>query len=200
MIIPQGEAANLQAAEIVRRGGVIGYRTDTLYGLGVDPLNETAVSKLIKLKGREDGKPILLLISDLDVVPDYLNQTSSIFDTMVDRFWPGPLTLIGTAQSELPLDLTAGTGTLGLRLPDDLGVRALVRLCGGALTGTSANPAGRAPALSSSDVENYFPELDLIIDGGDVNTSEPSTVLDVTGTTPKIIREGAIKRAALGLD
>ena len=131
MIIPQGEAANLQAAEIVKRGGVIGYRTDTFYGLGADPENATAVHKIIELKGREDGKPILLLISDRDIVPTYLNKTSKAFETWADRFWPGPLTLIGSARNALSSDLSAGTGTLGVRLPDDAGVRALVRACGG---------------------------------------------------------------------
>jgi L-threonylcarbamoyladenylate synthase len=200
MIISQGEAANRRAAEILKRGGVIGYRTDTFYGLGADPENAAAVHKIIKLKGREDGKPILLLISDQDVIPTYLNKTSKAFETLADRFWPGPLTLIGPARSALSSDLTAGTGTLGVRLPDDAGVRELVRACGGALTATSANPAGMSPALSATEVEDYFPELDLIIDGGLVITSEPSTVLDVTGSEPKIIREGAIKRTALGVN
>jgi L-threonylcarbamoyladenylate synthase len=199
MIIRQGEAANLHAAEIVKRGGVIGYRTDTFYGLGANPENAAAVHKIVKLKGREDGKPILLLISDRDIVPTYLNKTSKAFETLSNRFWPGPLTLIGAARNTVSSDLTAGTGTLGVRLPDDAGVRQLVRACGGALTATSANPAGMAPALSASEVEDYFRELDLIIDGGVVRTSEPSTVLDVTGSKPKIIREGAIKRTALGL-
>ena len=200
MIIPQDEAANLQAAKIVTRGGVIGYRTDTFYGLGADPENANAVRKIINLKGREDGKPILLLISDLDIVPRYLSKQSNLFERLANRFWPGPLTLVGVARKELTSDLTAGTGTLGLRLPDDVGVRDLVRACGGALTATSANPAGKAPAMSANQLENYFPGLDLIIDGGDVRTSEPSTVLDVTGPEAIIIREGAIKRSALGLE
>ena len=200
MIIPQDEAANLQAAEIVKRGGVIGYRTDTFYGLGADPENASAVREIIKLKGREVGKPILLLISDLDIVPHYLSERSNLFDSLADRFWPGPLTLVGLARKELPSDLTAGTGTLGVRLPDNVIVRDLVRACGGALTATSANPTGKAPAVSAEEVRNYFPGLDLIIDGGDVKTSEPSTVLDVTGPEVIMIREGAIKISALGLE
>jgi L-threonylcarbamoyladenylate synthase len=197
MIIPEGEAACAKAAEIVRRGNVIGYRTDTLYGLGVDPLNAVAVSKVIDLKGREDGKPILLLISDPEVIPKFLTQTSTAFHELSERFWPGPLTLIGEARGELPRELTAGTGTLGLRLPDSKTLRDLVSACGGALTATSANPSGKPAALSAPEVESYFPQIDLIVDGGCVTATEASTVLEVLGSRPRLIREGRIKRMEL---
>jgi L-threonylcarbamoyladenylate synthase len=197
MIIPEGEAACAKAAEVIRRGGVIGYRTDTLYGLGADPLHVDAVRKVIELKGREDGKPILLLISDPAVIPKYLTKTPIAFNEISQRFWPGPLTLIGEARGELPQELTAGTGTLGLRLPDSKAVRDLVRACGGALTATSANPSGKPAALSALEVESYFPQIDLIVDNGSVTSTEPSTVLEVIGVRAKLIREGAIKRAEL---
>ena len=197
MIILDGESARAEAAKTIRRGGVIGYRTDTLYGLGGDPLNAQAVRKIIELKGREDGKPILLLISDLEVIPKYLARTSETFQTIASRLWPGPLTLIGEAQKDLPDDLTAGTKTLGLRLPDSPEVRDLVRACGGALTATSANPAGKSPAPTAAEVEKYFPEIDLIIDGGTVRATDPSTVLDVSSSQVHLLREGAIKRAEL---
>lgn len=197
MIIPEGEAACAKAAEIVRRGNVIAYRTDTLYGLGVDPHNAVAVNKLIDLKGREDGKPILLLISDPEVIPKFLTQTSTAFHELSERFWPGPLTLIGEARGELPRELTAGTGTLGLRLPDSKTLRDLVSACGGALTATSANPSGKPAALSAPEVESYFPQIDLIVDGGSVTATEASTVLEVLGSRPRLIREGRIKRMEL---
>ena len=197
MIIPQGEAAFAEAAKVIRNGGVVGYRTDTLYGLGADPLNAQAVSKVLDLKGREDDKPILLLISDPEVVPKYLTHTSTAFQELSQRFWPGPLTLIGEARAELPQELTAGTGTIGLRLPDSQAVRDLVSACGGALTATSANPSGQSAALSTPEVAHYFPQLDLIIDSGTVNLPEPSTVLEVIGSRPRLIREGAIRRGEL---
>jgi L-threonylcarbamoyladenylate synthase len=192
MIIPQSESAHVQAARVIERGGVIGYRTDTLYGLGADPANAAAVRRIIELKGREDGKPILLLLSDFAAVAKYLTHISQPFADIARRFWPGPLTLIGEAKSELPDELTAGTGTIGLRLPEAHAVRALVSSCGGALTATSANPSGRPAALTAEEVAEYFPELDLIIDGGKVTTAEPSTVLSVTGSQPILIREGAV--------
>jgi L-threonylcarbamoyladenylate synthase len=197
MIVTQGEAANEQAAEIVKRGGVIAYRTDTFYGLGADPDNAQAVGKIYELKGREDGKPILILISDLSVIADYLSHTTSTFQELASRFWPGPLTLVGAARSELPPELTAGTGTLGLRLPDSKPVCDLVRGCGGALTATSANPSGKPAGISALEVESHFPQIELIIDGGVVTSTEPSTVLQVIGARPQLIREGAIRRVEL---
>jgi L-threonylcarbamoyladenylate synthase len=197
MIVPASDPAHIEAEKIIRRGGVIAFRTDTFYGLGADPLNASAVRKVAELKGRE-GKPILVLVSDPALVPKYVCRTSDLFDRLAQHFWPGPLTLIGTAVNELPNDLTAGTGTVGIRLPNDEVVRALLRACGGALTATSANPAGEKPGRSAAEVTRYFPNgIDLIVDGGEVRTTEPSTVIDLSGTNPVVIREGGIKRQEL---
>lgn len=191
---------NSHAAEIVSRGGIIAFRTDTFYGLGADPFNPNAVDKIRKLKGREEWKPILLLISDDTQVQKFFVETPTPFEEVAKQHWPGPLTLIGVARTELPPELTAGCGTIGLRLPADDRVRDLVRVCGGALTAPSANPSGSAPALTAKEVQNYFPEgIDLIIDGGEVKTTQPSTVLDLTGTKPRLVREGAITLKELNL-
>ena len=172
---------------------MIAFRTDTFYGLGVDPFNSVAVARVRELKGRED-KPILLLISDLDQVDRFIVERSQQFNRIAAKFWPGPLTIIGKAIEGLPQEITAGTGTVGVRLPNDEVVRKLVRECGGALTATSANPAGRSPARSAEDVRAYFPEgIDLIVDGGEVTVTEPSTVLEATTSPPRIVREGAIR-------
>jgi L-threonylcarbamoyladenylate synthase len=197
MIVPDNEQVRSQAAEIIAHGGVIAFRTDTFYGLGADPLNPGAIRKIRELKGREDDKPILLLISDLQKVDAFIEQ--SVFFKLVARdHWPAPLTLIGVAISEVPVELTAGTKTIGVRLPADEDVRALVRACGGALTATSANPAGHPAARTAKEVENYFPRgIDLIVDGGEVAATEPSTVLDVSKSEARLIREGAISREHL---
>jgi len=186
-----------EAAKIVRNGGVIAFRTDTFYGLGSDPLNAAAVRKIKELKGREENKPILLLISDLDQIDRFIEEPES-YRKVAAQHWPAALTLIGRARPELPTELTAGTNTVGLRLPDDEGVRAFVRECGGALTATSANPSGSPAAETAAEVENYFPTgIDLIIDGGAALITEPSTVVDVSGERPTMIREGALKRSEL---
>jgi L-threonylcarbamoyladenylate synthase len=198
MILTLNQHTLEQITEIISHGGVIAFRTDTFYGLGADPFNPSAVAKIRKLKGRKAGKPILLLISDINQVQNLLVETSALFNQVAGQHWPGPLTLIGVASTELPQELTAGSGTIGLRLPEDDRVRDLVRLCGGALTATSANPSGSAPARTATEVQNYFPEgIDLIIDGGEVNATQPSTVLDLSGPQPKLIREGLIPRENL---
>ena len=176
------EQTREEAAEIVSGGGVIAFRTDTFYGLGADPFNAYAVRKIRKLKGREEGKPILILISDLKQLDRFVAY-SKFFRTIADEHWPAPLTLVGVARPELPDELTAGTNTIGLRLPDDADVRALVRVCGGALTATSANVSGDEPASTAAEVANYFPTgIDLIIDGGDAAATHASTVVDLNWT------------------
>jgi L-threonylcarbamoyladenylate synthase len=197
MIQKDNEATRNEAAKLVAAGGIIAFRTDTFYGLGVDPLNPDAIRKIKELKGSEDDKPILLLIADLNEVDRLITQ-SEFFKLVAAKHWPAPLTLIGVARPEVPVELTAGTNSLGVRLPDDESVRALVRACGGALTATSANLSGQPPARTAREVENYFPAgIDLIVDGGEVTATEPSTVLDVSRTKARLIREGAISRDAL---
>jgi L-threonylcarbamoyladenylate synthase len=185
----------VKASEVISSGGVIAFRTDTFYGLGADPFNRVAVARIRELKGREDNKPILLLVSDLDHVQRLISARSDEFNIAVRRFWPGPLTIVGAAVAELPEEVTSGTGTVGVRLPGDERVRELVRECGGVLTATSANPSGSEPARSAEEVAGYFPRgLDLIIDDGEVSATEPSTVLDVSSSPPRIVREGAISQ------
>jgi L-threonylcarbamoyladenylate synthase len=200
MIRTDDNETRAQASGIVSSGGLIAFRTDTFYGLGANPFNPNALAKIRELKGRKERKPILLLISDINQVESLFVETSALFKEAAKQYWPGPLTLIGVARTELPPELTAGSGTIGLRLPDDDRVRDLVRVCGGALTATSANPSGSAPALTAEEVQNYFPEgIDLIIDGGEVTTTQPSTVLNLTGSEPRLVREGAITLEELKL-
>ena len=189
---------NQRAAQIVSAGGVIAFRTDTFYGLGADPFNVSAVSKIRELKGREENKPILLLLSEASLGDRFIADRSEAFEEVARKFWPGPLTIVGVAVANLPPGITAGTGTVGVRVPADQGVRELVRTCGGALTATSANPSGREPARSAKEVFDYFGDrVDLIIDGGEVIATEPSTIVDVTTSPPRVIRKGAIPDDAI---
>ena len=183
---------NQLAAKIISQGGVIAFRTDTFYGLGADPFNAAAVAKVRELKGREENKPILLLLADASVADRFIASRSKAFNDMARKFWPGPLTIVGPAVAELPAEITAGTGTVGVRVPADDDVRELLRLCGGALTATSANPSGHEPARSAKEVMEYFGNrIDLVIDAGEVTATDPSTVFDVL--TQRILREGTIK-------
>jgi len=198
MIITQKESSVDRAVEVVSRGGVIAFRTDTLYGLGADPFNREAVRRIKQLKGREENKPILIVISDYDQLHRFIDDVSPAFELLAKHFWPGALTLIGRASAGIPEEITAGTKSVGVRLPDDDRVRALARNCGGALTATSANPSHAAPAGSAREVHDYFGDaIDLVIDDGEVESDLPSTVVDVSGAEPRLIREGVIAWAEI---
>lgn len=203
MIINQTTNSLLQISEVIKRGGVIAFRTDTFYGLGANPFNREAVRRIKELKGREDHKPILIIVSDREAVSRFIIHPTKNFDLLTKTFWPGPLTLIGRASSNVPEEITAGTETIGARLPADDRVRALVQACGGALTATSTNPSHEEPARTAQIVFSYFgAEIDLIVDGGAVTADRPSTVVDVCDIEPRLIREGAIAwseiQAAIG--
>jgi L-threonylcarbamoyladenylate synthase len=198
MMLAEQDRTRDLAARAIAAGGVLAFRTDTFYGLGADPFNPVAVRKIFALKGRGDGKPLLVIISDAWVAERLIAAQSKLFDEFAARHWPGPITLVGKARGEIPFELTAGTGTVGVRLPDDEQVRDFVRAMGGTLTATSANPAGQPAARTAREVASYFPTgLDLIVDSGPGTSHLPSTVLDVSGPNPRLIREGAVERIAL---
>jgi L-threonylcarbamoyladenylate synthase len=192
LIYPDDEETRERAARVVAACGIIAFRTDTFYGLGADPFNAASLGDLNELKGRE-GKPILVLVSDLAYTERLVARKSRAFGALAARHWPGALTLVVKARREVPELLTAGTCTVGVRLPEDAEARAIVRACGGALTATSANPSGLPPARTALEVARYFPRgLGLIVDGGRARTEFPSTVLDVSGARPRLIREGVV--------
>jgi len=192
VIIPQTNESLARIAETVARGGVIAFRTDTFYGLGANPFNVTAVQRIKELKGREERKPILIVISHREQIRRFIDNPSSTFNLLAEN-WPGPLTLIGRATADVPVEITAGTETVGIRLPSDDRVRALIEACGGALTATSANPSHEPPAKTAVEVRAYFgAEIDLVVDDGQARTDQPSTVVDARANEAKLIREGVI--------
>ena len=197
-ILPDGAEARRVAAELVSAGGVLAFRTDTFYGLGADPFNASALKAILRLKGRDEGKPVLVVVADGHEAQRLVASRTALFDALVSKFWPGPLTLVAAARAEVPTELTAGTNTVGVRLPADEEVRDFVRSCGGALTATSANLSGSPPARTAEEVARAFDtNLPLVVDGGPARTELPSTVLDVTGAGPRLIREGVITKEEL---
>lgn len=197
LIYPDSTEARERAARVTAAGGLVAFRTDTFYGVGADPFNPSALELVNALKGR-DGKPILVLAADAKDAERLIAEKTRTFELLAARHWPGALTLVVAARAEVPELLTAGTSTVGVRLPDDAEARAIVRACGGLLTATSANTAGRPPARTAAEVAEYFPDnLDLVIDGGTTRTELPSTVVDVTTLNPRLIREGVVTRAEL---
>lgn len=193
-----GAATRTLASRLLAAGDVIAYLTDTFYGLGANPFDERALEKLVHLKGREENKPILVIISDLEIADKFLLPRSDDFHRLAERFWSGQLTIVEKAKPRVMNRLKSSSGAIGLRLPGASEVRRLVRACGGALTGTSANPAGCRPAISAREVAAYFPTgLSLIVDGGDATQTQPSTVVDVSGGQTRLLREGLISRSEI---
>ncbi|MBA3319994.1 MAG: threonylcarbamoyl-AMP synthase [Pyrinomonadaceae bacterium] len=192
MIVQDTEHGRARAAEEIAKGNVVAFRTDTFYGLGANPFNQDAVRRLVSLKSRE-RKPVLIVISEVAQVERLFERRTKLFEDLSARFWPGALTIIERAQMNLTHDLTAGTKTIGVRLPDDEDVRDFLRSCGGALTATSANAPGAPPARTAAEAAEYFPSL-LILDGVAARGEQPSSVLDISrAPRVSIIREGAVK-------
>ncbi len=187
------EHAFSRCRDVLRSGGVIAYPTETFYGLGADPRNPAAVKKLFAIKGRPKDQPILLLIREESAVHEWTTAVTRDAEVLMKKFWPGPLTLVFKARPGVPVDLTAGTGTIGLRVPGSpLAVR-LLEFLGAALTGTSANiTGGQSPQTAGEAADAVGEMIDLILDGGKTTGGKPSTVLDVSGTSVKVIREGAL--------
>lgn len=183
-------------SQIVHDGGVVAVPTETYYGLGVNPFNEPAVDRLLHLKGRANGQPILVLIGQRTQLSLLVREVSSVATFLMDTFWPGPLTILFAAHSSLPHNLTAGTDTVGVRLSS---CRPLVELLAvtGPLTGTSANRSGGLPAQEANQVqETLGQDVDLIVDAGPTPGGPPSTVVDARDTV-RLIREGAVTRQML---
>ena len=185
-----------EARLVVRRGGVIAIPTESSYALGADPLNERAVTRVCDLKGRAAGQPILVLLASREDVARFAREVPEVAITLMERFWPGPLTIVVPAATIVPRVLTAGTGTIGLRVPAHRWLAKILPVTG-ALTGTSANRSGTLPACTAQGVEATFgTACDLVLDEGQTSEGMPSTVVDVTNGI-HVIREGAISRRQL---
>jgi L-threonylcarbamoyladenylate synthase len=184
-----------RAAAAIRAGAVVAIPTDTIYGLAGNPFNAGAVQQIVRLKGRPESKPILLLVDSVRQVETLAVEIPAAFERLAARFWPGPLTIILRAAPAVPRWITAGTGTVAVRLPGSLLAREIARAAHVPLTGTSANRSGAAAALRAGQVGEQFPRgLALIVDGGPARTSAPSTLLDLTGE-PRVLREGPVPAA-----
>lgn len=185
-------AALRTAADTLRAGGVVALPTETFYGLAVAALDAGSVRRIFELKGRPDSKPLLVLVDSVAMTETVAHVTPSARDLMT-RYWPGALTLVMPARATVPSVVTAGTGTLGVRLSSHPVARGLVELLGEPVTAPSANPNGLAPPTTATGVLDHFPEgVDLILDGGPTRGGEPSTVLDLTVDPPRVLRQGAV--------
>jgi len=187
------EYAFSRCRDVITRGGVIAYPTDTFYGLGADPKDPVAVKRLYEIKGREARQPILLLINKSADVKEWVAEISPVAEHLMKKFWPGPLTLVFKAGTDVISEITAGTGTIGLRVPGSELTRSLLHYLGTALTGTSANISGGPGQQTAEEVAaSVGNKVDLILDGGRTAGGKPSTVVDVSEGRPRLLREGAL--------
>lgn len=182
------------AVKAFRKGEIVAYPTETFYGLAVDPFNEEAVKKLFELKGRDFDNPITVIVNDKSKIFDLVETTPELGRKLMDRFWPGALTIVFKANEKVSHILTSGRGTIGVRVSINPVATEFAREVVSPITATSANPSGMLPPITADEVIDYFGDkLGAVIDGGEVAGGLGSTIVDVTGKTLKIVREGVIK-------
>lgn len=190
---PQAAVLN-EAASMLRTGGVVAFPTETFYGLGANALDFQAVGRVYRVKGRAESKPLLVLVDSVRMAESLVKDVSVAARSLMAKYWPGPLTLVFRAVADLPGELTAGTGTIGIRISSHPVALGLVHAAGVPVTAPSANLSGQEPPTTSGDVQQAVGgKIDLILDGGPTKGGLPSTILDVTVTPPRLIRAGALE-------
>jgi len=200
-LMPEESAAIGAAA---RAGVVILFPTDTLYGLGVNPCSEAGLQALFRLKGRDPGKPVPVLLADVSLVERYAAATPAPWRVLMERFWPGPLTLLFPAIPGLPQAICSASGKVALRVPGSALCRSVLRAAGGSLTGTSANAAGAGGAADPTiALRDLGGGIDLFVNAGTLPPSPASTLLDmeVSGVVTTLRSGAALEvdvRQALG--
>jgi L-threonylcarbamoyladenylate synthase len=191
-ITPSAHVIN-RGIEILKAGGVIAYPTETLYGLAADIENDRAVERIFIIKERDVHNPIPLIISDQEALNSLVSEIPARAKPLMKSFWPGPLTLIFNALERVSPRLTAGKGKIGVRLSNHAIARSLAAGLNGAVTATSANISTKPGISSAEEVLHILGNrIDAVIDGGITPGGPGSTVLDVTGDPPVVLREGDI--------
>lgn len=189
----QDPAVIAGAANIITGGGVVIFPTQSLYGLGADAFNAKAVDRIFTIKNRPPEKPVLILINRISDLDRLVTDVPSVAERIMAAFWPGGVTLVCRALPDLPRNLTAGTGKIGVRLPLHPAARLLVDAAGGPITGTSANLSGQAGCAKVFEIDpRVLGGVDMVLDAGPLIGGAGSTVVDVTVTPPGIIREGLV--------
>jgi L-threonylcarbamoyladenylate synthase len=182
------------AVSALARGGVVAFPTETFYGLAVDPRSALAVKRVFELKHRAPDQALPLIACDVDQIVDHVGTLPPLAVRLAARSWPGPLTLIIPASPQLCVDVHRSTGKVAVRIPADAVARALARTAGHAITSTSANFSGDPPAATPERVIASFGNgIDVLIDSGPTPAGLPSTIVDVTGGAPVLVRAGAIR-------
>jgi L-threonylcarbamoyladenylate synthase len=179
------------AAALLRDGRVVAFPTDTLYGLAADPRSSEAIGRLFHLKGRPEAAAVPLVAATLEQA-DAVAELGPVARALAERWWPGPLTIVGPARAAIAREALGGGTTVGVRVPDHPIARALAAAFGFPVTATSANRSGTTPATRADEVAAALPDVDGIIDGGAVRGGLPSTIVAVENDNVRLVRAGAI--------
>ena len=186
------------AARIIRSGGLVAVPTETVYGLAGNGLNEKAVSEIYEVKGRPAVKPLSLMVPDESAMERYCLNVPPQAHALAKRFWPGPLTIVLKAKDDIPGIVLAGGSTVGLRCPDHPLTLALLHSCGLPLAAPSANPSGEPSPKTAEEVLAYFDgKIDAVIDGGPCGIGKESTLIDLSKTPYRVLREGALPESEI---
>ena len=195
---PEVERAISQGASALQDGLLIAFPTDTFYALGADARNETAVERLRAAKGRREDHPLPVLIADASDLSHVVKDAPDQARKVISEYWPGPLTIVLRAAPIICRSVMAGGDTVGVRVPDHEPARDLIRRSGGPVTGTSANRTGTPPARTAAEVAAQLGDaVDYVMPGDCGDYELPSTVVDFTGDTPRILRAGPISKAEI---
>jgi L-threonylcarbamoyladenylate synthase len=191
-IIPATDKSAIRrAADIIGRGGLVAFPTETVYGLGADACNPAAVAKIFEAKKRPSFDPLIIHIADPADTARYARCDGSLVKELADQFWPGPLTLVLPKTDRIPPIVSAGLATVAIRIPDHATALGLIRASGTAIAAPSANPFGYISPTCAAHVQDQLgAEVDLILDGGRCRVGVESTILSLAGEVPIILRAG----------
>ena len=186
------------AADILKNGGLVAFPTETVYGLGGDGLREDAAKKIYAAKGRPSDNPLIIHISNMEMLKELTGEISEKARLLADKFWPGPLTMIFPKSDKVPFGTTGGLSTVAVRMPDHPVALALIEESGVSIAAPSANTSGRpSPTLAEHVYEDMDGKIEMILDGGKVGIGIESTIVDLTEEIPTILRPGYITKAML---
>lgn len=195
---PEEEAELREAGEIIKRGGLVAFPTETVYGLGGDAFNRESSRRIYAAKGRPSDNPLIVHICRLEDIPALVSEWPEAARRIAEAFWPGPLTMILPKSDRVPPETTGGLDTVAIRMPSHPVARRLIACGGGYIAAPSANTSGRpSPTLAKYVAEDMQGRIEMIIDGGEVGIGLESTILDLTVSPPQILRPGYVTRGML---
>ncbi|MEK7395546.1 MAG: L-threonylcarbamoyladenylate synthase [Candidatus Poribacteria bacterium] len=187
-----------KAVEVLKKGGIVAFPTDTVYGIGADIFNKDAVERIFSAKGRNSRKPLQVLIADKTDLNLITESYFDILHRLVDKFMPGALTIVMPAKSDFPKWVTCGLDTVGVRMTANTLAIEMIKAFGRPITATSANISGMPDPKDAQQVLEYLDgKIDLILDGGPTTDNIPSTVIDISVNPPRILRHGVISEEEL---